>query len=153
MKSSNIRFAGLAVALMVVLIGTSSMWGQDAQSTRLVVRRNKVINSVEAQLRGDYRADSAPTRLNSELENINVPIGVPVAFCLIQNGVSMRLGVGKVALVGGIRTAMVELSARDGDIVPTVNAGDILVARQSARPPFRANPGCGAPVLVGGFFQ
>jgi hypothetical protein len=153
MKSSNIRFAGLAVALMVVLIGTSSMWSQDAQSTRLAVRRNRVINGVEAQLRGDYRADGAPTSLNSQLENIGVPIGVPIAFCLVQNGVSTRLGVGKVALVGGQRTATVELSARDGDIVPTVNAGDILVARQSAKPPFQANPGCGAPVLIGGFFN
>jgi hypothetical protein len=153
MKSSKIRFAGSVVAFIVVLIGTSSMWGQDAQSTRLTVRRNKLINSIEAELRGDYRASGAPIRLNSELENINVPIGVPVAFCLVQDGASTLLGVGKVALVGGVRTATVELSARDGDIVPTVNAGDILVARQSSRPPFRANPGCGAPVLIGGFFN
>lgn len=152
MRNSNIRFANLAVALMV-LIGSTQIWAQDAQSTQLAVRRNKVINSVEAQLRGDYKADSAPISLNSQLENIAVPIGVPVAFCLVQNGVSTKLGVGKVAMVGGVRTATIELSARDGDMVPTVNAGDILVARQSAKPPFQANPGCGSPILIGGFFN
>jgi hypothetical protein len=107
----------------------------------------------KAQLRGDYRANNSPLSLNSQLENINIPIGKPVAFCLFQNGVATRLGVGRIAVVGGIHTATVELSARDGDFVPEVNIGDVLQARQAAKPPFRTNPGCGAPLLISGLFN
>ena len=152
MKKLSVRFAGVAMGLLL-LGAVSQMWAQEPQQVRLGVRRNKVINGIEAQLRGDYRADGAPTSLNSQLENINIPVGTPIAFCLVQNGVATRLGVGKVAVVGGIQVATVELATRDGDIVPTVNAGNVLQARQSATPPFRTNPGCGAPLLISGLFN
>ena len=69
-----------------------------AQQTRLSARKNKVINGIEAQLRGDYREKSSPSRLNSELEDINIPVGTKVAFCLVQDGVKTLVGVGQVAM-------------------------------------------------------
>ena len=69
---------------------------------RLTARRTKTINGIDAQLRGDYRERTVPVRLNADLEDINIPLGQPVAFCLLQNGVRTLIGVGQVALIGGI---------------------------------------------------
>lgn len=141
----------VALLFTVIVLGvSSSAW---AQQVRLSARRNKVINGVEAQLRGDYRARNAPVRLNAELEDINIPLGTKVAFCLTQNGVNTRIGVGRVRLIGGIPTASIELAVTDGDFVPAVDPGDVLQARQRRIAPFQANPTCGTALLVAAPFQ
>jgi hypothetical protein len=149
--NTRTRFAGLAAVLVVAIMASASpMW---AQQVRLSARKNKVINGIEAELRGDYRANGSPIRLNSELDNINIPVGTPVAFCLLQNGVKTLLGVGQVAMVGGVPTAEVELSANDGATVPTVTVGDVLQARQKKVAPFKTNPTCGTGLLLSAAFQ
>lgn len=150
MNNRSLRLASLAILLVVAIMGSAS--AAFAQ-TRLTARKNKVINGIEAQLRGDYRANPHPIRLDAELENINIPIGTKVAFCLLQNGVSSMIGVGQVTLVGGIPTASIELDVSDGDIVSTVNAGDVLQARQRKLAPFRTSPTCGTALLVSAAFQ
>jgi hypothetical protein len=145
------RFATV-VALLVLAIMSSAT--QSLAETRLRARRNKVVNGIEAELRGDYRENNnSPIRLNADLEQINIPVGTPVAFCLLQNGVNTLVGVGKIALVGGVRVASVDLTASDGDIVPQVNPGDVLQARQRAVAPFNPKPGCGTALLVFAPFQ
>ena len=148
---TRMRFATVAALLVLaVMASASQMW---AQQVRLSARKNKVINGIEAQLRGDYRENTTPVRFNSDLENINIPVGTPVAFCLLQNGVKTLVGVGKIALVGGIPVATVDLNVNDGDTVPNVNAGDVLQARQRPIAPFNPNPGCGAALLISAAFQ
>jgi len=149
--NTRIRFAAVAAVMVMALMATTTQaW---AQQVRLSARKNKIINGIEAQLRGDYREKGSPIRLNSELENINIPVGTPVAFCLLQNGVKTLLGVGKVAMVGGVPTASVELAANDGDTIPFVKAGDVLQARQKKIAPFKMNPTCGTAVLIPAAFQ
>jgi hypothetical protein len=148
---TRMRFATVAALLALALMGSASQ--MSAQQVRLTARRNKVINGIEAQLRGDYRENTTPTRLNADVENINIPVGTPVAFCLLQNGVKTLVGVGKVALVGGIPVATVDLAVTDGDPVPNVNAGDVLQTRQRTVAPFNPNPGCAAPLLISAAFQ
>lgn len=150
MNTRSMRLASLALLLVVAIMGSAS--AASAQ-TRLAARKNKVINGIEAELRGDYRANPNPVRLNAELENINLPVGTKVAFCLLQNGVKSLIGVGQVALIGGIPTAEVELATNDGDMVPTVNAGDVLQARQRKLAPFKSSPTCGTALLVAAAFQ
>ena len=146
MKNKSLRYASLAVVLVLAAVGSAVQ--ASAQQVRLAARATKTINGIDAQLRGDYRANGAPQRLNAQLENINLPVGTPVAFCILQNGVNTLLGRGKVTVVGGVNVAFVELNVNDGDIVPTVSAGERLQARQRTTAPFRTNPGCGAEVLV-----
>lgn len=148
MRNRKTRLAGLTVVLVLGIVSSAA-----AQQVRLSARKNKIINGIEAQLRGDYRANMNPVRLNADLENINIPVGTPVAFCLLQNGVKTLLGVGQVALVGGIPVASVELAANDGDTVPTVSAGDVLQARQRKVAPFKTNPTCGTGILIPAAFQ
>ncbi len=153
MKISKMRISTFAAILAVASI-VSGAWAQEAsQQARLTVKKNKVVNGIEAELRGDYRASSSPTRLNSQLEDVNIPVGTKVAFCLVQNGASTLLGVGKVVLVGGLPTATVELSANDGDFVPTVKSGDVLQARQKTAAPFNSNPTCTSALMISGSFR
>ena len=149
---TRMRFATVAALLVLTIMSSSSQSWAD-QQTRLRARKNKVVNGIEAELRGDYRENNAPIRLNSELEQINIPAGTPVAFCLVQDGVSTLLGVGRVVLIGGVQVASVELEASDGDVVPKVSAGDVLQARQRSVAPFNPKPGCGAALLVSAPFQ
>jgi hypothetical protein len=148
MTNKKIRLASLTVMLVLGVIG--SAW---AQQVRLSARQNKIVNGIEAELRGDYRASGSPQRLNSELDNINVPVGTPIAFCLVQNGVKTLLGVGQVTLVGGVPTATVELNVNDGDTVPTVSAGDVLQARQKKKAPFKTQPTCATGLMVAAAFR
>ena len=148
----KIRSASLAAALviMAVVCSASPLWGQQV---RLRARQNKVINGIEAELRGDFRAAANPIRLNAELDNINLPVGTPVAFCLLQNGVKTKIGTGRVAMIAGVQVAEVELTASDGDAVPNVSSGDVLQARQSKQAPFKQTPTCSAPLLVSADFR
>ncbi|MBI3475141.1 MAG: hypothetical protein HY010_05375 [Acidobacteria bacterium] len=147
--NTKIRFAGLAAMLTLAIMASASpMWGQ-----QLNARKDKTINGVQAELRGNFRVKGGSTRLNSELDNINIPVGTKVAFCLLQNGVKTLLGVGQVAMVAGVPTAVVELNTNDGDTVPTVLAGDVLQARQKKIAPFKTAPNCGSALLLSAAFQ
>ena len=146
----NTKLASIALLALAVMGSANAAL---AQETRLRARENKVINGVEAELRGDFRSKGSPIRLNAELENINLPAGTKVAFCLLQNGTKSRIGVGQVHMEAGRPVAEIELEANDGDSVPTVAAGDVLQARQKKSAPFNANPGCGASLLVSAAYR
>ena len=164
MRHTAMKVATLVFVMAMTLAGSGRLWAQETEdstgffspdaSIRLSARSSAIINGIRAELRGDYRADGAtPVRLNAQLENINLPIGTPVAFCLLQSGVKKLAGRGKVVLVAGIRTAKIDLAVNDGDHVPVVKAGDTLQARQTKIAPFNLPPTCGSPLLIAAKFQ
>jgi hypothetical protein len=141
--NTKMRFAGLAVILAMAVSMVAD------QGLRLSARQNKQINGFQAELRGDYREkNGSPDRLNSEIDKINLPSGVPVAFCLVQSGTASLIGMGKVARTGGVPSVEVELSGNDGDTIPKVAVGDFLEAHQQPAKPFLRNPTCTSPVLM-----
>ena len=153
MHTTRKHLIALAALLVLTALGSSQLW---AQSLELGVHKNKIINGFEAELRGDYQENNGvPSRLTAELEHINIPVGTPIAFCLVDSItlIKTKLGVGKVKMVGGIPKAQVELRTSDGDFVPKVTVGDKLQARQSAVAPFKTSPSCGSPLLISGKFQ
>jgi hypothetical protein len=151
---TKIRFASLAMMSVMAVLGTTSqVWADKGQQQlELRARQNKQINGFEAELRGDYRERTGRNRLNAELEKINVPAGTPIAFCLVDHGVPSLIGVADVAKVGGVLRTEIELEAEDGDVVPTVKAGDFLQAHQQATAPFNPNPTCADALLIGATF-
>lgn len=153
MHTMRKHLIAITVLLALTVLGSSQLW---AQSLELGVHQNKIINGLQAELRGDYQENNGvPNRLTAELDHIKIPVGTPIAFCL-QDSVTLiktKVGVGKVRLLAGVRTATVELRTNDGQFVPKVTVGDTLQARQSAVAPFRTSPGCGAPLLISGKFQ
>jgi hypothetical protein len=144
---TKMRFATLAILSVMAVVGTTNqVWADKGQQQlELQARANKQINGFEAELRGDYRERPGRDRLNAELEKINIPAGTPVAFCLVQSGVSSLIGVAKVSK--GFET-QIELEAEDGDVVPTVKVGDVLEAHQQTKAPFNTNPGCSDGLLI-----
>lgn len=153
MHTMRKHLIAITILLALTVLGSSQLW---AQSLELGVHQNKIINGLQAELRGDYQENNGvPNRLTAELDHIKIPVGTPIAFCL-QDSVTLiktKVGVGKVRLLAGVRTATVELRTNDGQFVPKVTVGDTLQARQSAVAPFRTSPGCGAPLLISGKFQ
>jgi hypothetical protein len=148
------KLATFVFVVAMMLAASGRLWAQetedstatfspDSTSVRLSARNSAIINGIRAELRGDYRANgTTPVRLNAQLENVNLPIGV-----------KKLAGRGKVALVAGIRTAKIDLAVTDGDHVPFVKAGDTLQARQTKIAPFNLPPTCGSPLLIGAKFQ
>jgi hypothetical protein len=165
MRHTAMKLATFVFVVAMMLAASGRLWAQetedsaasfspDSTSVRLSARNSAIINGIRAELRGDYRADgTTPVRLNAQLENVNLPIGTPVAFCILQDGVKKLAGRGKVALVAGIRTAKIDLAVTDGEHVPFVKAGDTLQARQTKIAPFNLPPSCGSPLLIGAKFQ
>jgi len=153
MHTMRKHLIAITVLLALTVLGPSQLW---AQSLELGVHQNKIINGLQAELRGDYQQNNGvPNRLTAELDHIKIPVGTPIAFCL-QDSVTLvktKLGVGKVRLLAGVPTATVELRTNDGQFVPRVTLGDKLQARQSAVAPFKTSPGCGSPLLISGKFQ
>jgi hypothetical protein len=141
--TTKMRFAGLAIILAMAVSMVAD------QGLRLSARQNKQINGFQAELRGDYRErNGSPNQLNGELDKINFPSGVPVAFCLVQNGTASLIGVGNVARIAGVPSTAVELSADDGDAISKVSVGDVLEAHQQSAKPFLQNPTCSSPLLM-----
>jgi hypothetical protein len=145
---TKMKLATLAILSVMAVLGTTNqVWADKGgqQQVELRARANKHINGFEAELRGDYRERPGRNRLNAELEQINLPVGTPVAFCLVQGGVSSLIGVGNVSKA--FRTE-IELEAEDGDVVPTVKAGNVLEAHQASKAPFSPNPTCSDALLI-----
>jgi hypothetical protein len=149
---TKMRFATLAIMSVMAVVGTTNrVWADKGQQqVELRARQNKEINGFEAELRGDYRERTGRDRLNAELDQINIPSGTPVAFCLVQGGVSSLIGVGNVSKAFRIQ---IELEAEDGDVVPTVKAGNLLEAHQRTTAPFNTNPTCSEALLLSAPFK
>ena len=148
---TKMRFATLAIMSLMAVVGTTNqVWADKGQQqVELRARQNKEINGFEAELRGGYRERPSRDRLNVELEQINIPSGTPVAFCLIQGGVSSLIGVGNVSKA----RIQIELEAEDGDVVPMVKAGNLLEAHQRTTAPFNPNPTCSEALLLSAPFK
>ena len=85
----------LSAALFILMLGCGSSSNdplsnesgtQSGSEIRLRARGEAVINGVEAELRGTFERRSDRTRLDGELEDINLPIDSAISFCLVQRG-------------------------------------------------------------------
>ena len=120
--NTKIRFAGLAMMLSMAVLGTTSQMHAD-QQVRFSARENKMINGFETELRGDYREQPGRSRLNAQLEKINIPAGTPVAFCLVQNGVNIWLA-AVIVIVG---TALLAAGLENWGYIPLKNPLSVLL--------------------------
>jgi hypothetical protein len=116
---------------------------------RLRARGAAVINGVEAELRGNFEIRPDRTRLDGELEDVNLPVGFAVSFCLVQGSNTIPLAVGIVTLEDDRKEAEFHIRTDEGQTPPTVQIGDILQARDGAN---GSVPDCSLPLLVTGTF-
>jgi hypothetical protein len=116
---------------------------------RLRARGEAIINGVEAELRGNFERRPDRIRLDGELEDINLPVGSAISFCLVQGGRTMPLAVGIIRLQDQRREAEFHIRTDDGQNPPNVQAGDVLQARDGANGNLAD---CLRPLLVAGVF-
>lgn len=105
---------------------------------------------MEAELRSTFEQRPDRTRLDGELENINLPVGSAISFCLVQGSNTIPLAVG---IIQGEseegRVAEFHIRTDNGQTPPNVQAGNILQARDGANSNL---PDCSRPLLVSAMF-
>jgi hypothetical protein len=74
----------------------------------------------------DFRSDSGKnrTRLNVEVEDVNLPAGTKLDVFVDHAGT--RTKVGQITL-DAFHSGELELNSEDGDLVPAVKKGDIVI--------------------------
>ena len=129
------------------------------QGVRLRARAQRVIRGIEEELRGDFRRQNGgghddegrQKELRGELENINLPGGTEISFCLATSSGSIPLDAVKLGHNDDEqRSAEFELESHNGDSVPKVVAGDKLEARKGAS---SGKADCSAPLLISARFH
>jgi hypothetical protein len=150
----------LTVALMAIgfqgrALSAPRAEGQqdDNQGVRLRARAQRMIRGIEAELRGDFRSgngsqDNNGKRLNGELDNINLPRGTEISFCLATMNGSIPLAVRKLSGSDDDRKA-VEFELNGGG-APDVMAGDKLESRKGGS---GGKADCTAPLLISAKFH
>jgi len=115
----------------------------------LSARGEAVINGIQAELRGQFERRLDRTRLDGQLENINLPVGSAISSCLVQGGQTIPLAVGIIQLQDQRREAEFHIRTDQGQTPPNVQIGDVLQARDGANVTMAD---CSRPLLVAGTF-
>jgi hypothetical protein len=108
-----------------------------------------VIAGVEAELRSTFEQIPNRTRLDGELEHINLAVGSAISFCLMQGSNTLSLAVGIIHAEAEGRIAEFHIRTDNGQSPPNVQAGNILQAHDGANGNLAD---CSRPLLVTGVF-
>jgi len=117
----------------------------------LGARGQAATNGVEVEVTGGFAGGPNRLRLDDQLNDINLPMGSAVSFCLVQmqRDITMPLAVSTILMHDQGRAAEFHLRPENGQSLPRVQAGDVLQARDGAN---GAMPDCSRPLLVAGTF-
>ena len=116
---------------------------------QLSARGEMAFSGVQAELRGNFEQRPGRTSLDGRLEDINMPVGSAVSFCLIHAGQTIPLAVGIIQLQSQSRQAEFHIRTDQGQKPPNVQAGDVLQARDGANV---TTADCSRPLLVAVMF-
>jgi hypothetical protein len=86
---------------------------------------------------------------DGQLENINLPLGSAISFCLTQGFNTIPLAVGIVHMQDQRREAEFHIRTDEGRNPPNAQIGDVLQARDGAN---ASVPDCSRPLLLSGTF-
>jgi hypothetical protein len=102
-----------------------------ANQVELKARADAVVNGAQIELRGQFEREPEETKLEGELDDMNLPVGSAVSFCLVQGISTIPLAVG-IIQEEDERKAEFELRSDEGQNPPNVQVGNILQARDGA---------------------
>jgi hypothetical protein len=117
----------------------------------LGARGQAATSGVEIDVTGSFEGGPIRMHLDGELNDINMPMGSAVSFCLvqIQRSSTIPLAVGTILMHDQGRAAEFHIRTENGQSPPTVQAGDVLQARDGAN---GAMADCSRPLLAAGTF-
>jgi hypothetical protein len=116
---------------------------------QLSARGAMAISGVQAELRGNFEQRPGRATLEGRFEDINMPVGSAVSFCLMHGEQTIPLAVGIIRLQDQGRTAEFHIRTDQGRSTPNVQAGDVLQARDGANV---TTADCSRPLLVAVMF-
>ena len=121
--------AALAGALLMLTVAHTVRAGHggkdQAQETRLRAKlTGQAIQGVTPEGSGDFRSETSRTRLQVEVEHVNLPAGT-VLVVFLQGGANAPTQIGQITL-SATGFGELELDSEHGAMVPAVQNGDIL---------------------------
>lgn len=125
-----LRIHTVLAAALLALTATHTLradhGGKDnTQETRLRARlTGQAIQGVTPEGSGDFRSESSRTRLQVEVERVNLPAGT-VLDVFLQSGANAPVKIGQIKL-SATGFGELELDSEHGSTVPTVQNGDVL---------------------------
>jgi hypothetical protein len=140
-KSSNSRHArATLIALSLAALIATTVWA-DSKNTEVRLRTSLAGGAIAGKVpsgNADFRSESDRnrSRLNVEVEDVNLADGTVLAVMVSHGGVSVK--VGEIHLNG--RTGELELNSQDGDTVPAIMKSDMVTVSNA-----------GAAILTGVF--
>ena len=127
MTNQLTRRASLAAILLIAL--TPALFAAKASETRLrSTLAGGAITGMTPSGHADYRSIPAQgrMRLNVEVESVNLPAGT-VLDVFIDDAKIGSITIGPAPIRGG----ELELNSQDGQVVPTVKPGAVVVVRSA----------------------
>jgi hypothetical protein len=122
------------VAVSLLFLGAANQaWAdhgsqnsQNNTETRLRTRLSgAAVQGKTPEGNADFRSNSrGRTRLNVEVENVNLPAGTVLQVSVQHAG--MTVAVGTITMTAG-GFGELELNSQDGDTVPQVQSGDMIM--------------------------
>src|SRR3954464_104677 len=114
-----------AFVLAATLAMTSFAFADSKNEVRLRTQlTGNAIGNNTPSGHADFRADSrGRTRLNVEVEHVNLPQGTTLTVTLTHAGATTTIG---TLMLNAVGEGELELNSQDGNTVPAVQAGDVV---------------------------
>ena len=118
----------VALALSVMIAAADDGGGKGGSNAGEVRLRAKLagplIQNRTPEGSADFRSDhNSRTRLNVEVENVNLPAGTVLTVAVLHGGTSITAGTITLSSTG---FGELELESQHGAMVPTVQPGDMV---------------------------
>jgi hypothetical protein len=122
---ATLAAALLALAVTHTLRADHGGANNKTQGTRLHARlTGQAIQGIAPEGGGDFRSESGRTRLQVEVEHVNLPAGTVLTVSL-QSGANAPVQVGTIT-ISATGFGELELESDRGAVVPAVQNGDVL---------------------------
>ena len=104
--------------------------GQNAQVRLRTTLSGASIQGKKPEGNADFRNDAqGRTRLNVEVENVNLPMGTVLTVAVVHGGVSTKVG---TITLGSTGESELELDSQNGATVPAIVSGDMVTVSNGA---------------------
>jgi len=131
MRRSVYKLLAPVVALAATLTLSTALADGNKNETRLRAQlTGSAIGNITPSGNADFRSDSrGRTRLNVEVEHVNLPQGTVLTVTLTHAGATSTVG---TLTLSGTGFAELELNSQDGQTVPAVQSGDMIAVMNGA---------------------
>jgi len=131
MRRSVYKLLAPVVALAATLTLSTALADGNKNETRLRAQlTGPAIGNITPSGNADFRSDSrGRTRLNVEVERVNLPQGTVLTVTLTHAGATSTVG---TLTLSGTGFAELELNSQDGQTVPAVQSGDMIAVMNGA---------------------